>query len=143
MVITMVVVIGITLELVIITLVVITIVEGVSIVATSEIAVVVILGVSMVATGEIAVVVILIIKTGIVVSTDSWDVIIIALVGTSDTDKLPPFMTLGLVAIVFDIITVGMNVSLVGEAIGDNITLISTLTVLLITLELFCAAVFK
>ena len=34
-------------------------------------------------------------------------------------------------------------ISLVGEAIGDNITLISTLTVLLITLELFCAAVFK
>ena len=127
MVITTVVIISITLELVIITFVVIIIVEGVS----------------MVATGEIAVVVILIIKTGIVVSTDSWDVIIIALVGTSDTDKLPPFMILGLVAIVFDIITVGMNVSLVDEVIDDNITLISTLTVLLITLELFCAAVFK
>ena len=85
MVITTVVIIGKTLELVIITVVVITIVEGVS----------------MVATGEIAVVVILIIKTGIVVSTDSWDVIIIALVGTSSTDKLPPFMILAYSYIVF------------------------------------------
>ena len=118
-VITMAVVIGIMLELVITIFVVIT-----------TFVVITAVDVSMVGTGEVAVVVTVITNSGIVVSTDNCDVTIIALVGTSDADILPSLI-LGMVIIVFDIITVGMNSMLVAisvdEAFGDDITVFSIL----------------